>query len=102
LKFYCSVFPSAPGKKRLIRWGVVTDQQYALAESELLGRLQTMREKKSGSRVVIPKESTSREDSIDMLDYQYHQPISSKHQAALNEWIQYQQLVKAGKYFPKK
>jgi hypothetical protein len=102
LKFYCTVFPSAPGKKRLVRWGVMTDQQYTLAESELLGHLQTMRENESGSRVVIPKESTSGEDSIDTLDDQYDQPISSKHQAALNEWIQYQRLVKAGKYFPKK
>jgi hypothetical protein len=81
----------------------MTDEQYAAAESDLLSRLQTMRENESGARVVIPKDASSGgEDSIDTLDDQYDQPISSEHQAALNEWIQYQRLVKAGKYFPRK
>jgi hAT family C-terminal dimerisation region len=79
----------------------MTDKQYASAESELLGRLQTMRENESGARLVIPKESSSGGD-VDTLDDEYDQPISSEHQAALNEWIQYQRLVKYGKYFPKK
>jgi hypothetical protein len=79
----------------------MTDEQYASAESELLGRLQTMRENESGARLVIPKESSSG-GNVDTLDDEYDPPISSEHQAALNEWIQYQRLVKYGKYFPKK
>jgi hypothetical protein len=37
----------------------MTDKQYASAELELLGRLQTMRENESGARLVIPKKSSS-------------------------------------------
>jgi hypothetical protein len=62
----------------------MTDKQYASAESELLGRLQTMRENESGARLVIPKESSSG-GNVDTLDDEYDQPMSSEHQAAQNE-----------------
>ena len=82
----------------------MTDEQYVAAESELLSRLQVMRENESGSKTLIPKKGTGSggEDSIDTLDDEYDQPISSEHQAAYNEWIQYCRIVKAARKFPKK
>jgi hypothetical protein len=81
----------------------MTDQQYAEAESTLIGRLQDMRETESGARVVISKKAAGGgQKCIDALDDKYDQPILSEHQAAVNEWLQYQRVVKFGRYFPKK
>jgi hypothetical protein len=55
----------------------MTDQQYASAESELLGRLQTMQANESGSRVVIltesiPAEKTALTRLMTNMINQYH------------------------------
>jgi hypothetical protein len=81
----------------------MTEQQYRSAESTLIGRLQAMREAESGSRLVIPKKARGGgHESADDLDDIYDQPISSELQAAMNEWLQYQRVVKSGRYFPRK
>jgi hypothetical protein len=62
-----------------------------------------MRENESGNRTLIPKGTGSGgEDSVDTLDDEYNQPVSSEHQAAMNEWIQCQPIVKTSRHFPKK
>jgi hAT family C-terminal dimerisation region len=81
----------------------MTNNQYNTAEMELVARLQSMREAEVGAALVVPKASTSNEDDVDdSLDDEYDQPISSEHQAAMNEWQTYQRVVKYGKFFPKK
>jgi hypothetical protein len=81
----------------------MTEQQYVIAESQLIARIQAMRETESGARLVIPKKATSvAQNNVDNLDDEYDQPISSEHQAAVNEWLQYQRVVKFGRYFPRK
>ena len=80
----------------------MTDHQYTAAETDLVSRLQAMRETESGARLLIPKAPTSATVLVDTLDDEYDQPISSEHQAAVNEWLQYQRIVKSGKFFPKK
>jgi hypothetical protein len=37
----------------------MTEQQYTMAESPLIARIQAMREAKSGARIVLPKKATS-------------------------------------------
>jgi hypothetical protein len=99
--FCCNLF--FPGKKRILKWRVMTNDQYNTAEMELVARLQSMREAEVGAALVVPKASTSNEDDVDdSLDDEYDQPISSEHQAAMNEWQAYQRVVKYGKFFPKK
>jgi hypothetical protein len=39
---------------------------------------------------------------IASLDDDYDLPISTEHQAALRKWLQYKQLVKTGRFFPRK
>jgi hypothetical protein len=81
----------------------MTKQQYIMAESKLIARIQAMRETESGARIVLPKKATSvGQNSVDMLDNEYDQLISSEHQAAVNEWLQYHRVVKFGRHFPKK
>jgi hypothetical protein len=92
-----------PGRKRILKSEVMSNSQYEAAKAELLSRLQTMRENESGNRTLTPKETGSGgEDSVDTLDDKYDQPISSEQQAAMNEWIQYQGIVKTSRHFPKK
>jgi hypothetical protein len=63
-----------------------------------------MQENESGNRTLVPKGTGSGgEDSVDTLDDEYDLPIFlSEHQAAMNKWIQYQQIVKTSRHFPKK
>jgi hypothetical protein len=88
------------GKRRLVSSEVMTEQQYVAAEDDLVARLQTMRENESGGHSLIPK-TGSGDDGSDALDDEYDQPISSEHQAAFNEWMQYCRIVKAYRKFPK-
>jgi hypothetical protein len=37
----------------------MTEQQYTMAESQLIARIQAMRETESGARIVLPKKTTS-------------------------------------------
>jgi hypothetical protein len=81
----------------------MTKQLYTMAESQPIARIQAMRETESGARIILPKKVASGgQNSVDTLDNEYDQPISSEHQAAVNEWLQYQRVVKFGRYFPKK
>jgi hypothetical protein len=81
----------------------MSNSQYEAAKAKLLSHLQTMRENESGNRTLSPKGAGSGGvDNVDTLDDKYNQPVSSEHQAAMNEWIQYQQIVKTGRHFPKK
>jgi hypothetical protein len=81
----------------------MSNSQYEVAKAELHSCLQTMRENESGNRTLIPKGTGSGgEDIVDTLDDKYNQPISSEHQAAMNEWIQYRRIVKTSRHFPKK
>jgi hypothetical protein len=60
--------------------------------------------KESGNRTLIPNSNgtgSGGEDSVDTLD-KCDMPILSEYQAAMKEWIQYQQIVKKSKYFPTK
>jgi hypothetical protein len=92
-----------PGRKRVLKSEVMSNSQYEAAKAKLLSRLQTMRENESGNRTQIPKGTGSGgEHSVDTLDDEYDQPVSSEHQAAMNEWIQYQRIVKTSRNFPKK
>jgi hAT family C-terminal dimerisation region len=59
-----------------------------------------MRENESGTRSLMPKAVISDENK-DILDDEYDRPISSEHQAAYNEWVQYCQIVKQSMHFPK-
>jgi hypothetical protein len=91
------------GRKRIPKWRLMTEHQYTMAESQLIARIQAMRETESGARIVLPKKATSGgQNSVDTLDNEYDQPISSEHQAAVNEWLQYQCVVTFGRYLPKK
>jgi hypothetical protein len=78
----------------------MTDIQYTHAEDDLVQRLQTMREAELGSRALIPKSAGS--DDNDSNDDVYEQPVSSEHQAAYNEWLQYCRIVKHSRKYPKK
>jgi hypothetical protein len=90
-------------KKKILKWRVMTNNQYNTAEMEIVARLQSMREADVGAALVVPKASKSNEDDVDdSLNNEYDQPISSEHQAAMNEWQTYQWVVKYGKFFPKK
>jgi hypothetical protein len=92
-----------PGRKRILKSEVMSNSQYEAAEAKLLLQLQTMRENESGDRTLIPKGTGSGgEYSVDTLDDKYDQPVSSEHQAAMNEWIQYHRIVKTSRHFPKK
>jgi hypothetical protein len=72
----------------------MSSSQYEVAKANLLSLLETMRENESGNRTLIPKGTGSGgEDSVDTRDDQYDKPVSSEHQAAMNEWIQYQQIL---------
>jgi hypothetical protein len=64
--------------------------------------LQAMRENESGMRALVPKQGPGSDGSEDPLDDEYDAPISSEHQAAHTEWMQYCSLVKHSKKFPKK
>jgi hypothetical protein len=72
----------------------MTKQQYTMAESQLIARIQAMRE--------AEKATSGGPNSVGTLDDEYDQPISSEHQGAANEWLQYQHVVTFGRYFPKK
>jgi hypothetical protein len=70
----CTLF--FPGKKRILKWKVMTNNQYNSDEMELVAQLQSMREAEVGTALVVPKASTSNEDDIDdSLDDEYTQPI---------------------------
>jgi hypothetical protein len=56
----------------------MTEQQYAMAETDLVLRLQTMRETESGAQVLIPKAPSSAVALVDTLDNEYDQPILSE------------------------
>ena len=77
------------------------DEQFVKAESQLIARLQSMRELESGARALIPK-GTGSDDSGDTLDDEYDAPISSEYQASYTEWMQYCRLCKGLKKFPKR
>lgn len=79
----------------------MTDEQFVKAESQLIARLQSMRELESGARALIPK-GTGSDDSGDTLDDEYDAPISSEYQASYTEWMQYCRLCKGSKKFPKR
>jgi hypothetical protein len=93
------------GRKRLLKAEVMSNSQYDAAKTELLSRMQAMRENESGNRTLIPNSNgtgSGGEDSVDTLDDKYDLPILSEYQAAMNERIQYQRIVKKSNYFPKK
>jgi hypothetical protein len=54
------------------------------------------------NKTLIPKGAGGGDKDDDSLDDDYDMPILSEHQGALNEWVQYKQLVKSGRYFPRK
>jgi hypothetical protein len=75
---------SFQGKKRILKWRLMAKQQYTMAESQLIARIQAMRETESGARIVLPKKATSGgQNSVNTPDNEYDQPISSEHQAAV-------------------
>jgi hypothetical protein len=96
-----SLLQRPPGKQRIVASKVMTEQQFTAAQEELISRLQSMREAECGARSLIPKAAGS-DDSNDNLDDVYEPPVSSEHQAAQNEWIQYCRIVKPSRKFPKK
>jgi hypothetical protein len=88
------------GKTRLVESEVMSEEQYEFAEEALVSRLQTMREAECGARSLLPN-TTSPTNKRDSMDDVYEHPVSSEHQAAYNEWIQYCMTVKVGKAYPK-
>jgi hypothetical protein len=99
---FCFFVLSSTGKTRLVQANVMTEEQYLKAETALVKRLQAMRETESGLRSLVPKQGPGSDGSEDTLDDEYDAPISSEHQAAHTEWMQYCSLVKHSKKFPKK
>jgi hAT family C-terminal dimerisation region len=77
----------------------MSEEQYEYAEEALVSRLQTMREAECGARSLLPGSAGG--DDKHSMDDVYDQPVSSEHQAAYNEWINYCMTVKVGKAYPK-
>ena len=79
----------------------MTEEQFKAAQDKLISRLQSMREAECGACALVPKAPGS-DDTNDTLDDVYEPPVSSEHQAAQNEWIQYCRIVKPLHKYPKK
>ena len=79
----------------------MTEEQFKAAQDQLVSRLQSMREAECGACALVPKAPGS-DDTNDTLDDVCEPPVSSEHQAAQNEWIQYCRIVKPSRKYPKK
>jgi hypothetical protein len=80
----------------------MTMEQYLKAETDLVRRLQTMRENDSGAKALVAKAPGSLTGTGDAFDDVYDQPISSEQQEAYAEWMRYCTMVKGSAHFPKR
>ena len=77
----------------------MTDDQFKMAEEDLIDRLVTMREAECGARALIPTPS-EQDERGDNEDDVYEIGDSNERQAAWNEYQQYCRLVKNSRKYP--
>jgi hypothetical protein len=95
----CLLNPLYGGQKRIVASGLMTAAQYGLAESNLISRMQTMRESECDNIVNIDT-SSSDDDNGDGLDDDNVRSLSSAGEKAKEEYRIFCNFAKKKKYFP--
>jgi hAT family C-terminal dimerisation region len=92
--------PLYGGKRNITSCGLMTDEQYDNAESDLISRLTTMREREGGH--VEPTVNSGGEcGEEDSLDDDIVRPVNTEHERAKAEFMSYCMTVKPRKNVPR-
>jgi hypothetical protein len=90
--------PLYGGRRRITNAGLMSNEQYDQAESDLISKLQTMKERECGHVEATVTSGTSDEDS---LDDPRVRSMSSEQERAKDEFYSYCNLVKPMRHGPK-
>lgn len=93
------LFLLSSGPTRLIKSGLMNEEQYNNAKEDLLQRMQLMRERESGA--IFPIDITSDGHDSDELDDPIERSFSSEREKAIDEFRIYNNIVKFGINRPK-
>ena len=91
--------PLYGGKNRIVKSGLMTEQQYSHALEDLYCQIQLMQERESGHIVPIVL-SSSDDTSDDDMDDPVVRSLSTERQQAVDEYGKFQNICKLKRYLP--